>query len=170
MYNYIRFISNDFNTDSPIYINKDLKDKSYLNPQNNKVFLDKFISCLDEIKSSIDLEVFKEKISYVRSFYEDEKITLKILNENAEKIKDDISFIYSFRNRIVHDAQQDNLFISFYMKKVRRIAITILHFVIKEYNNNNTITIEKLCENKSNDYDTLINDLQNGKKINLTKK
>jgi len=124
-------VKNDFNSEKKIP--KELITEANLNVNfGGKIYLEKFINSLQEIKKYEKDLFMQQKIDNVINFYNDPKFTKKKIEENTKLIQEDILMIYRFRNLIVHNAHFDNALLRYFVWKVRDYSGNLIRELISE--------------------------------------
>lgn len=113
--------------------------KANLRVSKGKIYLEKFINCLDEIKEYETNEYFLMEIDNTIKFFKEISETKKIIKVQLEQTKEDILMIYRFRNLIVHNAHFDNTLLKYYVWKLKDYAGNFIRSVIKQLDRENNL-------------------------------
>lgn len=104
-----------------------------------KIYLKKFIDCLDEIEPYETNPFFVEQLRQVKEFYKNPKIAKEIIDKQIEQIQTDLLMIYRFRNLIVHNAHFDNTLLKYYVWKIKQFSNNFLRSIIENLENDKTL-------------------------------
>ncbi|MCM4158222.1 hypothetical protein [Gramella sp. AN32] len=118
-------------------IPEDLRKRAQLRGEvGQKIYLEKFIKELPELKKYESNLLMQEKIDSLIDFYKDSTVTKTVINENIQQTKDDLLMIYRLRNLIVHNAHYNNALLEYYVWRIRLYAGYLLRKFISKYNEN----------------------------------
>jgi hypothetical protein len=136
-YYFSNKVANPFGKSS---IPDNLIEKGQLNPKSGmKIYLEKFIEVLPELRSYEQNLFILEKIDSVINFYSDSAFTKKEILNHVEQVKNDVLMIYRFRNLIVHNAHFDNTLLPYYVWKAKSYCGGILRKFINSYKENSSL-------------------------------
>lgn len=108
-----------------------------LNPKvGTKIYLEKFIKVLPELRNYEKNLFILDKIDSVINFYSDSAFTKKEILNHIEQVKNDVLLIYRFRNLTVHNAHFDNTLLPYFVWKTKSYCGGILRKFISSYKEN----------------------------------
>lgn len=132
----------------PLNLPDDLIIKCNLRPENNSTIeLKSLIDNLDEISTHANRKIIVEKINSTKRFYTENDYAKKVILERISAVRDDITKIYMYRNRIVHNAHFDNSILPYYVPKAKKFAGEQLGYIIKQYSSNRDISLKQINMN-----------------------
>jgi hypothetical protein len=168
-YHYNNIADNRFFKNEKNNFPEELIIKANLNPKvGEKIYLNKFIENLSEIKKYETNLLLIQKIDNLIRFNNETAFTKSTIEEEIKLIENDILMIYRFRNLIVHNAHFDNALLPYFVWKIRDYSGDLIRKLILEYNEND-IELSNLMINLFLKKEKFINDLENNK-VNLFEK
>lgn len=104
--------------------------------------LRKFINSLMNVANAIERKLLKEDVIDVWNLHSDAKFALTSVETLLTAVKADLLLIYRLRNRIVHNADYDNVQLPLWISKARIYAGTMIRQVVDDLFSERESTIE----------------------------
>lgn len=143
-------------------------EKCNLNPSpNTTIYLEQFINNSKEMVKYINNDIIIDNINFIHEFYSKSSNTKAAIEERIKDTKNDILLVYRYRNKIVHNAHYDNIFLPYYVNKARVMASVLLSTVCEDYDMHMSRSIEDIIILQYIKCNDIIEKLTNNIKINL---
>ena len=146
-----------------------LIEASGLTPTDNTFRLEPFIKSLDEIVKYSSKRLLTEKINKVINFYSSPEIMVSSLDNVFRQVQDDVTLLYWYRNKIIHDAHFDYTILPFYIPRARSYSGLLLKTVIRSFCEDKRNTVDEILLLQFLKFHRICERLRSGEKIDVFK-
>lgn len=122
----------------------EILEKCNLNTDTGLIHIKPLIQNLELLENAVNTKSIIGKIKSVRRFYNDNKYAKEKIEQQIQKVENDVILIYRLRNQIVHDAEFNSQVLPYYIQKAEELAKDLLKEIIHKYKVENIDNIEDI--------------------------
>lgn len=160
-WHYNKKVSKIIPSQTELFSDELIEKANFNRKTGEKIYLKKFISCLEEIQTYEKNKFYIDQLDNVKRFYSDSSYSKKILENHIEQIRNDLLMIYRLRNLIVHNAHYDNTLLKYYVRKIKDFSNDFIRAVIRDTKQGTDLNEVIFKIHLKKEY--YLTDLQNGK-------
>ena len=138
-------------------IPQELQKDIGINQQDVTIYLSNFIKNILNIQNFLNQdELLFDQLNYLKNIFDDSKKCLKLLDDFEKISCEKLIYVYRMRNKIVHDAHnQDTPSTDYYLKFIDEVSSSILFEFIRKRKDKDLETKEDILNDIIYDFDKL---------------